>query len=317
MTPGKQRFDTIAGLCCLGFLSCWTVGSLQIEYLTRYVDVWTQNFARYVVACLFWLPVLIVNIRKGNVSGRLWLWALLPMGANVIMQTCWAGSFYHGEPGFVMLLNKSSVIWVAGFSIFFFAEERALLKSRFFWLGLSCSITGVVGVILYQPDLSLKTSFWGAFLAVASSMSWAVYIILAKIAFRNIDSRLGFSMITVYMVFVMAALGFALGEPAQLLDLHAKGWITLVTSAIISIALGHVFFYVAIKRIGATIPSMTLLSSPFITFLASRVIFDEHLTAAQLTFGVILVSGAAAAICAQRDLQQKQGETSPESQIEK
>ena len=303
MTLNNRRFDIVASLCCLGFLSCWTIGALQLEYLSRVMDVWTQNFARYSVACLFWLPLLVSHIRKDHFDHRIWKWALLPTAANIVMQTCWAGAFYHAEPGFVMLLNKSSVIWVAGFSLFFFADERALLKSVFFWFGLTCSIVGVAGVIVFQENLSFETSFWGAFLGVASSMAWAVYIILAKIAFRETDSRIGFSVITIYMVIVLGVMAFVLGNPVESFQLNGKAWMNLVTSAIGSIALAHVMFYVAIKRIGATIPSMTLLSAPFITIIVSRFIFGELLTKTQLIFGIILVSGAAAAILAQRDLQ--------------
>lgn len=230
MNHPSSRLDVTASLCCLGFLSCWTIGALQLEYLSRVMDVWTQNLSRYSVACLFWLPLLLTHIRKGQFNHRIWLWALLPTSANIVMQTCWAGAFYHAEPGFVMLLNKSSVIWVAGFSIFFFADERVLLKSRFFWAGLSCSVIGVVGVILFQRDLSLSTSFWGAFLSVASSISWAIYIILAKIAFRETDSRIGFSVITLYMVLILGVLAFMLGQPSTCLQLDLKGWGNLITS---------------------------------------------------------------------------------------
>ncbi len=311
MTLNNRRFDVVASLCCLGFLSCWTIGALQLEYLSRVMDVWTQNFARYSVACLFWLPLLVAHIRKGRFDHRLWKWALLPTAANIVMQTCWAGAFYHAEPGFVMLLNKSSVIWVAAFSLFFFVEERALLKSVFFWFGLICSVVGVAGVITFQENLSFETSFWGAFLGVASSVAWAVYIILAKIAFRDTDSRIGFSVVTIYMVVVLATMAFILGSPVQCLSsLNTKGWFNLVTSAVGSIALAHVCFYVAIKRIGATIPSMTLLSAPFITIIVSRFLYGELLTKAQLIFGILLVSGAAAAILAQRDLHQTEKQRS-------
>jgi drug/metabolite transporter (DMT)-like permease len=300
-----HRIDIIASLCCAGFVACWTIGSLQIEYLTAEVDVWTQNAARYTVACLFWLPFLLYHVRRKHVPGRLWAAAIPVFCANLIMQVCWASSFYHADPAFITLLNKTSVIWVAGFSLIFFADERALLKSVYFWLGLLCSVTGVVGVIAFQQNLSFHTSFWGAFFPIASSVTWAGYTILAKVMFKNTDSRINFAVITLYMVFGLGTLAGIFGKPAQLLDMDAKGWFNLVTSAVSAIALAHVFYYIAIQRIGATIPAMTLLSTPLFTIIASRLIYGEVLTAAQLAFGAVLVTGAAAAILAQKDLQKK------------
>ncbi len=298
----KVRIDVIASLCCAGFISCWTVGSMQIEYLTGQVDVWTQNFARYSVACLFWLPFLICHLKQGKVNSGLWKRAVPVVAANIVMQCCWAGAFYHAEPGFITLVNKTAVIWVASLSILFFVDERRLLRSIYFWIGLFCSIAGVAGVIIFQSDLSFKTSFWGAFLALASSISWAFYSILAKSAFKHDDSRISFSVITIYMVAGLGALAFVFGKPGELLDMNVKGWVNLLTSGIISIAVAHVFYYIAIKRIGATIPAMTLLSTPLVTIIASRLIFGEILTASQLAFGAVLICGAAAAILAQRDL---------------
>ncbi|MBL7215406.1 MAG: DMT family transporter [Phycisphaerae bacterium] len=306
MTTHKHRIDLIASLCCLGFIGCWTVGSLQIEYLTTKVDVWTQNFGRYSVACLFWMPFLFRQIHQKRLPVKLWAAAIPVACANMVMQVCWGGSFYHAEPGFITLLNKTAVIWVAGFSLIFFADERGLLKSVYFWIGLFCSITGVVGVIAFQEKLSLRTSFWGAFFPIASSIAWAVYTLLAKVMFKNTDSRINFSVITLYMVAGLGTLAFLFGKPAQLLDMNAKGWFNLITSGISAIALAHVFYYIAIQRIGATIPAMTLLSTPLFTIVTSRLIFHEMLTRSQLAFGAILITGAAAAILAQRDLQKNQ-----------
>lgn len=302
MTQPKHRIDIIATLCCAGFVACWTVGSLQIEYLTAEVDVWTQNAARYTVACLFWMPFLLYHVRRQHVPKRLWVAAIPVFCANLIMQVCWGASFYHADPGFITLLNKTSVIWVASFSLTFFADERGLLKSIYFWLGLCCSITGVVGVIAFQEKLSFHASFWGAFFPIASSVTWACYTLLAKVMFKNTDSRINFAVITLYMVVGLGMLAVLFGRPVQLLDMDAAGWANLVSSGITAIALAHVFYYIAIQRIGATIPAMTLLSTPLFTIIASRLIFGEILTAAQLAFGAILVTGAAAAILAQRDL---------------
>jgi hypothetical protein len=79
-----------------------------------------------------------------------------PTSCNMVMQTCWAGSFYFAEPGFITLLNKTSIIWVAGFSLIFFVDERALLKSVYFWIGLLCSWVGIIGVIRFQADFRFK-----------------------------------------------------------------------------------------------------------------------------------------------------------------
>ena len=77
---------------------------------------------------------------------------------------------------------------------------------------------------------------------------------------------------------------------------------TLMGVICTSLALSHSFYYAAIKRIGATIPSLVTLAQPFGVLLVSRILFAETLTPAQWIFGIILVAGAALAIWAQEHL---------------
>ncbi len=76
----------------------------------------------------------------------------------------------------------------------------------------------------------------------------------------------------------------------------------MAVSTITSIALTHVLFYAAIRRIGTTIPMLVVLSQPFIVFSMSSIFFRERLNALQLLSGVVLLSGAAFSIWAQQHL---------------
>ncbi|WP_455233900.1 EamA family transporter [Thiogranum longum] len=80
------------------------------------------------------------------------------------------------------------------------------------------------------------------------------------------------------------------------------GWIAVVVSGITAIALGHVFFYTAIKRIGATIPSLVILGQPLVVFSISSVVFHERLNGLQLLFGLFLLGGAALSVWAQEHI---------------
>ena len=55
----------------------------------------------------------------------------------------------------------------------------------------------------------------------------------------------------------------------------------VIVSGIVSIVLSHIIYYVALKRIGAAIPSLILLLIPFTTLAISRVVYGEQLLPAQ------------------------------------
>jgi len=297
-----RKVDVSATFACIVALSFWSLGPIFIKYLTGYVDSWTQNLLRYSVACLVWLPFLIFSIKTGRLDRRVWRRAAVPGAANVVMQSLFAYAFYYIGPAFMVLLTKSSIIWIASFSLIFFSEERMLVKSKRFWSGLALSAMGVIGVMYYKEDFAAAGTLTGIVIALAMAFMWAVYIISVRIAFRDIDSRHGFSVISIYTVAGLFVLGFLFGDLGECVKMGAWQWVCVVISGATAIALSHTLYYSAMRRIGATIPALVMLAQPFIVLAISNVVFKESLNILQLLFGVVLLAGSGLAIWAQEHL---------------
>jgi len=300
----KRRFDVAATLACVGTLCCWSLGPIFIKYLSGHVDSWTQNLLRYSVACSFWLPFLAINIKRKQIDAKLWRKALLPAAANIAMQSLWAAGFYYIGAAFMALLSKTSVIWITGFSLLFFADERGLVKSKRFWLGLVLSVTGVIGVIYHKQDFAASGTMTGVVIALVTAFMWAVYTLSVRIAFRDTDSRSGFSVISIYTVAGLFVLAITFGKLEECVTMGARPWAAVVISAVTAIALGHVLYYAAMRRIGATVPALVVLAQPFSVLAISNIVFGESLNGLQLIFGVVLLAGSALSIWAQQHLKQ-------------
>jgi drug/metabolite transporter (DMT)-like permease len=297
-----RKFDVLATVACIATLLFWSVGPNFVRFLTEYLDSWTQNMLRYLVGCLFWLPFLVFLIKKKRVSRNIWRKALLPAVSNLAMQSLYAAGFYYLAPAFLVLLMKTSVIWIAVSSFIFFVEERPLIKSNRFWLGTIFSVIGVIGVLVFKEDFSTVKTITGVVLVLMTSFMLAIYTISVKIAFKDIDSRAGFSVVSIYTFFGLCVLAMIFGRPRDCLEMGAWPWACVIISGVTAIGLGHVLYYVAIKRIGATIPTLVILSQPFAVFAISSVLFGEFLNGHQWFFGVVLLAGGAIAIWAQQHL---------------
>jgi drug/metabolite transporter (DMT)-like permease len=291
-----------ATFACIASLLCWSVGPIFIKYLTGYLDLWTQNLLRYTAACLFWMPFLLWSLHARRLDKRVWKRALLPAGTNIVLQSFWAAAYYYIDPAFMNLIVKSSVIWIAAFSLVFFADERGLIRSRRFWSGMVLSIIGVAGVLIAREDFGSKQTLTGIFIALAAAFFWGLYTVTVRMAFRHIDSRIGFGAISIYTVAGLAVLALLFGHPGQSLAMPAWPWASVVISGILSIALSHVLYYAAMRRIGATIPSLVLLTTPFAVLAISNVVFGESLTRLQWLFGIVLLAGGGLAIWSQQHL---------------
>lgn len=299
----------------IGALFCWSLGPIFIKYLSDYTDSWTQNALRYSVACFFWLPFLLHSMVRGGFARATWRRAILPALANLVMQSFWAAGFYYLDPAFMTLLTKSSIFWIAGFSLLFFPEERPLARSLRFWLGLLLSVGGMVGVLCFQEDFTARGTMIGIIIALLEAFTWGIYTIAVRISFRDMDSRNSFTVMSIYTVIGFWICAGLRGQPAQILAMPASAWMAAAFSAITSIALAHVLYYAAIRRIGATIPMLVVLAQPFVVFAMSSVVFHERLSNTQLLFGVLLLLGSALSIWAQQHLRVEPGGhvTEPES----
>jgi len=304
MSPSARigRINAAATSACLGTVFFWALGPIFIKYLTDYTDSWTQNALRYSAACLFWLPFVVTIARRGTFPRRTWRRAVVPALANIGMQSLWAAGLYRLAPAFMTLLTNTSILWVTGFSLILFPQERSLMRSPRIWLGLGLSVTGLLGVLYFKEDFAAAGTALGITLALGEAFMWAVYTTSVKIALRDIDSRSGFAVISLYTTAGLWVCALLLGHPGQALEIGFYPWTAIVVSAILCIAVAHVLYYAAIRRIGTTIPMLVVLSQPFIVFSLSSLFFHERLNIAQLLSGVILLLGAASSIWAQQHL---------------
>lgn len=218
------------------------------------------------------------------------------------MQSIYAEAFYYINPAFMTLLMKSSIVCTALFSLVFFVDERPLVKSKRFWLGMILSLAGVTGVMYYHADFTAARTMMGIILSLASGLFWAVYTIAAKIYFKESDSLHAFSVTSIYTTIGLGVLTFLFGNVAGSLHMNAWQWSYVIISSIIGIALSHVLYYAAMRRIGATIPALIILAQPFLVLAFSFFLFGESMNFMQLVSGMILLAGSAIAIWAQEHI---------------
>jgi drug/metabolite transporter (DMT)-like permease len=292
---------SLAALSCIGTLICWSSAPLFIKYLTGYLDLWTQNLLRYAAACLFWLPFLFIAAKKGQLPKSVWKRAILPFIPNIISQNLWAAAFYYIDPGFASLLSMTAFLWVIILSVIFFADERQHLSNRLFRLSIILSLVGLMGVMFFHPAFTHSYTIIGIVIVILYGIIWGLYAIAVKVAFRGIDSRIGFSVVSIYTVVALFILTMFMGQPGKCLEMTFNGWFAVIVSGVTGIAMGHVFYYISIRRLGPTTPSLVQLAQPFIVVVFSYFLFSEKLSVPQLVFGVVLVAGSALAILAKRD----------------
>ena len=294
MNPSERiRWDAAGSGALLASLLCWATVPLFLRSFIHEMDAWTANGVRYPIAALFWLGPLLYFCRQGRVDGIYFRRALLPAVFSLATQSLWAWAPYFLEPAMMAFLSKVSSVFAVLCSFLVFPDESKLLGSGVFWTGLLLCLLGFLGMTFLGSTIPTGGALIGIVLLLFSGVFFAWYGIAVRWAMTGVDSRIAFAIISIYTSVGTIILMAFFGEPSRLLEMTPDRHVVLVLSALVGIAFAHVFFYIAIARIGVTITTGCQLLSPFLTAVGSFFIFHEVLTFGQWTSGAVLLAGCA------------------------
>jgi len=293
MSKNKATILLFLSLLCFGTIP------LFLKYFTPYIDGWTANGYRYLVAAIIYLPFLPGKNHAKEGGRNVWKYALIPTAFNIILQSAWAWVPYYINPGLMGFLGKSTVIWSVTGSFIIFRDERPLLTSKRFWSGLTIAIAGFTGLSLGGGSIPHGSTLFGIALVMIACMFMSGYMLSVRYYFKNTNSRTAFSVIALYTSIGTLITMMIFGEPMAFTRLPLNINALIVLSGIIGIGLAHVLYYAAQKVLGSAIASSTTLFSAFYTAILSYMIFDEKLTLLQWASGLLLTAGGLLLLAAQ------------------
>jgi drug/metabolite transporter (DMT)-like permease len=282
----------------------WASVPLFLRYLTGHIDGWTANGWRYGLSALFWLPVLIVGVRRGVVTGALWRAAIVPALFNSAGQVCFAWAPYYIDPGLMAFVLRFQIIFSTVAVYLVFQSERPVLRSTSYRVGLLVVLFGSVGTILLGSGPRGGATAFGVILTIASAAFYGGYGVSVRRNLTGVHPIYAFAVICLYVATALVILMLALGDRsgAGVLSLSMEPLVAIVGSALVGIALGHVFYYASLARLGVAITDGVILMMPFLTAVASFFYFDERLNLGQWFCGIAAVVGSLAVLGARRHL---------------
>jgi len=292
----RLRFSQLAIIALCAVLILRAIGPVLIRCLVNDFDILSQAFYRYLIAALFWFPWMLVTIRKGEFDNAIWKLAIIPALLNAAVQLCWVSSMYHINAGLAALLIKSQVIWAPLLVVIFLADERILFQSKKFWLGFVISIVGLLGVLGCSGAFSVTATTAGVILVTLAAIGWSGYTVLLRRVFLKHDSRQAFSVIAIYTAITLFVFSVFSGDNLTNVPTTIKPWLMLIVASVLGISLAHVCYIYTLKKLGATIPVVVLLTQPFIVLVFSNIASGEVLSLAQFGFGSILLLGGLLAL---------------------
>lgn len=273
----------------------WSMPSLFQFYLNRFYDPWSQNFYRYLVACLAIAPFVFYRMRRGGPKIDMHAVAIcfIPCLPNVVHQIAQVVALFYMGPGVYAIFNRSSVIITALLALAFFPEERYVIRQWQFQTGTLLGLFGAFGVVRFQANWGTGAIAWRGFaVAFTATFCWALYSVLVKGPSQKLGSIRSFGLVSLITSMLLLPLTFAFGKIDNPLHVTTHVNLILIISAVICITIAHVLYYVAIREIGVALSQTLQLLCPIGALGLSALIFHERLTPAQLGSAAILLVGA-------------------------
>ncbi len=279
----------------------WSSIPLFLSYFADYVDAWTSNGWRYGFSALLWLPLVLVVWRRKKLPPGVWKLAIIPGAVNAVGQVTFTWAHYKIDPGLLTFGLRAHIIFATIGAALLFPAERRIIRSPGFLSGIALVVVGTLGTILFDPSFGEATITAGVTLAILSGALFAGYALSVRWFMHGVSPLLAFAVISQYTAGAMVLLMFGLGERGGVtaLSLTPLQFSLLLISAVIGIALGHVFYYISIARLGVAVSSGVLQLQPFVVSIGSWLLFKELLTGLQWTFGAVAVGGAAVVLIVQ------------------
>lgn len=309
----SQRAHAFAVVTIVMTLIGWSSVPLFLKHFSHAIDPWTSNGWRYGMSALLWSPVLVWGLYRRSLPTGVWRAAILPSALNIVSQVLFCWTFYKIDPGLATFGLRSNIVFATIGAAVLFAPERVLVRTPGFIVGILMVVMGTFGTMVLGDGLPRGATLLGVVMAVSSGAGFAAYALAVRSCMAGVNAIISFAVISLYtalgMVVLMLALGDGHGvgalalldEPSRFagVPLPMGQFGLLLLSAIIGIALGHVFYYYSISRLGVAASAGVVQLQPFLVSVASWFLFRETLSIPQWASGSIAVLGAIAILVVQ------------------
>jgi len=228
---------------------------------------------------------------KKEIRGELKKWkkyllpALLILGAISLFTI---SLYFTADATFTALVTKSNAIIIPLLTATFFIEERRVLMTRRFLLGISLAAIGVIGVVLGGGALTFTLGI-GIALILGSQVCWSLYSVSLKRLISRHNRMYILSLIfPLAFVFSMPFAGYELAAGTEFTPLFL---LVPIASGII-LGFANVMQFKAIELKGLIVTNAFSLTMPLYTGIMGFVLFGEMLHPLQFLFGAVLLVGA-------------------------
>ncbi|MFN8352980.1 MAG: DMT family transporter [Spirosomataceae bacterium] len=255
-------------------------------------DPYSAALVRFSVGALL-LMAMLYRANKGfpSINLREWGLALLAGFMGVFLyNVLFFSGIQHMPTIRASLIIAFSPIVISLMSSAFFDEKIGLIK----WIGIVVSLAGAL-IVVCRGDFSVvfSSSAWGLgeLLILVSVLAWTIYTLAGKVALRQIPALTLSAYSTVIGCVLLLGPALQHGLTTELSQASWKSIGAAVYMGATATALGFVWFYEAVRQLGASTTTAVGNLTPVFAVLIAVVFLGESLSLSTSIGGLLVIGG--------------------------
>lgn len=269
----------------------WGASFVATKVALREISPVTLIFLRFAMGVVI-LSIAVWRLGVFRlIAGRDWL-LLAVLGAIGI-------PIHQGlQANGLVVTAATSVAWLVALTPVFTAILAWIFLSETFGatktIGLVVAFVGAIIVITkgtFTSDVLKLPSTTGDFLALASSLNWAVFTIASKPVLKRMHPTL--------MVTYVMAIGWLLLAPFfvnaqgwnEIGRLSTEGWLAVGFLGVLCSGLAYIFWYDALARLEASQTAAFIYIEPLVTVVVAAIVLGESFTLITFIGGLTILFG--------------------------
>lgn len=158
-------------------------------------------------------------------------------------------------------------------------------------LGIAVALAGVVVVVAAGRGLELDADLMGPALTLLGDLLWAVYVALAASVLRRHSSLRMTTWAALAGTAVMVPLGAVQLRDVDFGAVPVLAWVAIAFSALLSVAVGNVVNFRAVRLLGPTRVTNYQFLSPVVAVVVGALLLGEAVVPGQVLGGAVIGAG--------------------------
>jgi drug/metabolite transporter (DMT)-like permease len=288
--PSRSVKSGLLPLLATAFIWGWP--NILIKLISHDFDALTQSFFRYLAASTTTAVLCLIFWRRTYCDGwRNLRHLLLPATVVTVHQMTYVTGVYLTSAIAASVISKTSALFVPALSFLFFPEERAIIRNPRFLAGTALALSGVVGLVVARGGMMMGAHAAGPALLLLSALLWSLFSVLIKPVTGRVDPLVITGIVPLLSCLLFLPLWASLADLGQVFTAPLRSVLIMLGSGILVVGVGNTLYYIAIQRVGTSISTNFLLSTPLVAGVLAYAILGERLTPLQMVFSAVLLTG--------------------------